>query len=148
VWYPEAAWTSNDRCHCWGRIPIIEHIPGHDLDRFKPALDTGSDSSAVNKDLESHTIHIKMTVFCISLRAQDCGTSSSEPCRSQWSRGLNHELSSLSRTLGSWVQIPLKAWMSMFVCSVFMLLCVWVVSLRWADPPSKESYRLCIGLRK
>jgi hypothetical protein len=38
--------------------------------------------------------------------------------RSQWPRGLRHELSSLPRTLGSWVRIPLKAWMSVCVYSV------------------------------
>jgi hypothetical protein len=32
-----------------------------------------------------------------------------------------YELSSLSRTLGSWVQIPPKAWMSVCVYSVFVL---------------------------
>jgi hypothetical protein len=31
---------------------------------------------------------------------------------------------SLSRTLGSWVRIPLKAWMFVFVYSVFVLSCV------------------------
>jgi hypothetical protein len=44
-------------------------------------------------------------------------------CPSQWPRGLRHELSSLARTLGSWVRIPLKAWMSMYVYSVFVLFC-------------------------
>jgi hypothetical protein len=39
--------------------------------------------------------------------------------RSQWPRSLRHELSLPARTLGSWVRIPLKAWMS--VCVV---LCV------------------------
>jgi hypothetical protein len=39
--------------------------------------------------------------------------------RLQWPRGLWHELSSLPRTLGSWVRIPLKAWMS-----VAFILCV------------------------
>jgi hypothetical protein len=34
---------------------------------------------------------------------------------------LRHELSSLARTLGSWVPIPLKAWMSVCVYSVFVL---------------------------
>jgi hypothetical protein len=34
-----------------------------------------------------------------------------------------------------------------FVYSVFVLFCVYVEALRWADPPSEESYRLCIGLR-
>jgi hypothetical protein len=44
--------------------------------------------------------------------------------RSQWPRGLRHELSSLARTLGSGVRIPLKAWMSVFVYSVYVVLCV------------------------
>jgi hypothetical protein len=34
--------------------------------------------------------------------------------RSQWPRGLRHELSSLAETLGSWIPIQLHA--SMFVC--------------------------------
>jgi hypothetical protein len=57
-----------------------------------------------------------------------------------------HEPSSPSRTLGWWVRIPLDAWMPVYVYSVFMF-CVQVAALRRADPPSKESYRLCIGLR-
>jgi hypothetical protein len=67
--------------------------------------------------------------------------------RSQWPRGLRHELSSLSRTLGSWVRIPLKAWMSVCIYSVFVLSCVHVVALATGWSPSKESYRLCIGSR-
>jgi hypothetical protein len=67
--------------------------------------------------------------------------------RSQWPRGLRHEPSTPARTLGSWVRIPLKAWMSVCFYSVFMLFCVQVAALRRAYPPSKESYRLCIGLR-
>jgi hypothetical protein len=39
--------------------------------------------------------------------------------RSQWTPSLRHELSSLARTLGSWVRIPLKAWVSAFI----MCLC-------------------------
>jgi hypothetical protein len=42
-------------------------------------------------------------------------------CRSQWPRSLGHELSSPARTLASWVRIPLEAWMSMCVYSVFVL---------------------------
>jgi hypothetical protein len=33
------------------------------------------------------------------------------------------------------------------VYSVFVLSCVEVAALRRADPPSNESYWLCIGLR-
>jgi hypothetical protein len=60
--------------------------------------------------------------------------------RSQWPRSLRKEMSSLARTLGSWDQIALKAWMFAFTVS----LCCSVqaaASLR-ADPPSTESYRL------
>jgi hypothetical protein len=63
---------------------------------------------------------------------------------SQWPRGLRHEMSSLVRTLGSWVRIPLKGWMSVCVYSVFMLSCVSVAAFRRADHSSKESYRMCI----
>jgi hypothetical protein len=36
-------------------------------------------------------------------------------------RGLRHEMFSLARTLESWVRIPLTAWMSICVYSVFVL---------------------------
>jgi hypothetical protein len=49
-----------------------------------------------------------------------------------------HELPLLARTLGSWVQILFKSWMSVFVLS-----CVHAAALRWADHSFKESYRLC-----
>jgi hypothetical protein len=67
--------------------------------------------------------------------------------RSQWARGLRHELSSLAQTLGSWLRFPLKSWMSMCVYSVFVLFCVQVAALRRAHSASKESYRLCKILR-
>jgi hypothetical protein len=56
--------------------------------------------------------------------------------------GLRHELSSLARTLGMWVRIPLKAWMSVYIYSVSVVLCVGSgLPTGWS--PSKESYRLC-----
>jgi hypothetical protein len=58
---------------------------------------------------------------------------------SQWPSNLRHELSSPAQILGSCVLIPL-VWMSVCVYSGFVLFCVYVA----ADPPSKESYRLCI----
>jgi hypothetical protein len=60
-------------------------------------------------------------------------------------RCLKHELSSLARTLELWVRIPLKAWMSVCVYSLFVLSCVQVAALRRADPSSKKSYLVCIG---
>jgi hypothetical protein len=47
-----------------------------------------------------------------------------------------------------WTRIPFEAQMSVFVYSVYVMSCVQVVALRRADPPPKESCRLCIGLRK
>jgi hypothetical protein len=44
--------------------------------------------------------------------------------RSQRPHRLIHEMSSLTWMLGSWVQIPLKAWMFICVYSVFVLSCV------------------------
>jgi hypothetical protein len=67
--------------------------------------------------------------------------------RSQWPNCVRLELSSFVRTLGSWVRIAIKVRMSVCVYCVFVFFCVCVQILRRADPPSKESYRLCIGLR-
>jgi hypothetical protein len=47
-----------------------------------------------------------------------------ESGRSQWPRSLRHELLSFAPTLGLWVRIPLKAWMSVCVYSVFVFFCV------------------------
>jgi hypothetical protein len=82
--------------------------------------------------------------------------------------------SSPARTLGSWVRIPLQSWMSVLGSSLAtgwspvqgvpptvldlqtevkrsVLRCptriLQVGATERADPPSKESYRLCIGLR-
>jgi hypothetical protein len=38
-----------------------------------------------------------------------------------WPRGLRHELSSLARTLRSWVRIPFKAWMSLLYAFILCL---------------------------
>jgi hypothetical protein len=43
--------------------------------------------------------------------------------RSRWLRCLRHELSSPSRTLGSWVRIQLEAWKFVYVYSVCVVLC-------------------------
>jgi hypothetical protein len=44
--------------------------------------------------------------------------------QSQWPRHLRHELSLPTETLGSWVWIPLEAWMFVWIYSVFVLSCV------------------------
>jgi hypothetical protein len=75
------------------------------------------------------------------------GNGEAVTCRSEWPRCLRNEPSSFARTLGPWVWIPLKAWMSVCVYSVFVLFCMQPAALRRADPSSKESYRQYIGLR-
>jgi hypothetical protein len=41
-------------------------------------------------------------------------------CRSHWPRDLRHEMSSLPQTLWAWVRIPLEAWVSVCVFSVYV----------------------------
>jgi hypothetical protein len=50
--------------------------------------------------------------------------------------GLRHKMPSPAQTLGSWIRIPLEAWMFVSVSSVFVLSCIGA-ALRQADPPSK-----------
>jgi hypothetical protein len=63
--------------------------------------------SRISRFFVSKSIEIKFGKFLLS--------------RSHWLRSLRRELSSLTRTLGSWVGIPLKAWM--FVCAFILCLC-------------------------
>jgi hypothetical protein len=58
-------------------------------------------------------------------------------------RGLRHELFSPAQTLGSWVRIPLEAWMYVCIYSVCPVLCE-ARGLATGWSPSKDSYRLCI----
>jgi hypothetical protein len=92
-----------------------------------------------------HVLNIRLCVhffFKISVFV----FSNNQFCRSQWPRGLRHELPSLALKLGSWVRIPLKTWLSVYVFSVFVF-CVYAAVLRWTDPPSKKTYRLCTRSR-
>jgi hypothetical protein len=68
------------------------------------------------------TPEIPVTIYKIILR--DFPESNDLHSRSQLPRGLRHQLSSLARTLGSWVRISLKALMSVCVYSVCVVLCV------------------------
>jgi hypothetical protein len=73
-------------------------------------------------------------------------TTSGPRCRSQRSRSLRYELSSLARTLGSWVQIPLKAWISVCVYSVFVFSCV-DNGLATGSSPVQGVLPIVLGLR-
>jgi hypothetical protein len=65
---------------------------------------------------EDHTKH--MNTFS-GVNAELCLLKQVAPITG--ARGLRHELSSLALTLGSWVRIPLEAWMSVCVYYVFVL---------------------------
>jgi hypothetical protein len=45
-------------------------------------------------------------------------------CRSQLPRCIRHEMSLPVRTMGSWVRIPLKAWLSLCLSFVSVLPCI------------------------
>jgi hypothetical protein len=66
--------------------------------------------------------------------------------QSQWPCGLRHELFSLARTLGSWVWISLKAWMSVLCEFILFFLCVGC-SLVMGWSPVQGVLLLCIGSR-
>jgi hypothetical protein len=59
------------------------------------------------------TLHYTLLLDFIRSTSRHRGT--------QWQRGLGHELSSPARALGSWVQIALKAWMSVYVYFVCVM---------------------------
>jgi hypothetical protein len=56
-------------------------------------------------------------------------------CRSQWSRGLEHVLSSAAPTLGSWVRIPFGIWIHFWV--LLWLCCPEI--LRTVDFPLRDN---------
>jgi hypothetical protein len=74
----------------------------------------------------SRTLHLDHAVPCvidliisnIFFHIKQCTSRSQRP------HDLRHEPSSPARTVGSWIRIPLNAWMSLCVYSVFVLSCV------------------------
>jgi hypothetical protein len=84
---------------------------------------------------------IRCTFFASATSSKYWDSSKSKQ-RSQWPRGLEHEPSSLARTLGSYLTQVMDVCI-VCVYSVLVLSCVQVAALRRADPSSKESYRLC-----
>jgi hypothetical protein len=144
VWFRTDLW-SNGSMWRFGRLPEKDwdepfQVSLHTRQRKKKEL------TFVHIPTPALDWHIPVNTLLGSWRGnrqQQTVESDLRTCRSQWPRGLRHELSSPAQTLGSWVRIPLEAWMSGCVYSVFVLFCVQVAALRRADPPSKESYRLC-----
>jgi hypothetical protein len=111
----------------WTHLPKVPHISGRLSERqtYSPLTWT-AEENPLRRKKQAFFLHYLLS-FILRRR------------RSQWPRGLRHELSSPAQTLGSWVRIPLEAWMSVCIYTVFVLSCVQVAG---ADPPSKESYRL------
>jgi hypothetical protein len=58
------------------------------------------------------------------------------------------KLSSHAPTLGSWVRVPLEAWISVSVYSVLVLSHVCTEAVRRADTSPKKSYGQCVEIRK
>jgi hypothetical protein len=104
-------------------------------------------SCRLTSESSSHLRRI-YNLFSSTAHGNSCKILFCEPevCRSQWPRRLRHELSSPAQTLGSWVRILLDhGCLYAFILSV--LSCLLIAALRRADPPSKDSYRLCKRLR-
>jgi hypothetical protein len=80
--------------------------------------DTDGSEIDINIDRRNRTSIFAMgTVKALSNELQVLLLTS----RLQRPLGVRHELSSLARMLGPWVRIPLEAWMSVCVYSVFVL---------------------------
>jgi hypothetical protein len=92
-------------------------------------------------------VHLIQPVWSRTSNAFHASHRTHRRARFHLGHGVRHEPSSPARTLGSWIRISLEAWMSVCVYSVFVLFCVQVATLRRVDPPSREYYRLCMGLR-
>jgi hypothetical protein len=71
-----------------------------------------------------HVPGIYLTTSTRVTNEKEFGRTIEKACRSQYPLGLRHELSSLARTLGSWVRIPLKEWMSV-LCAFILCSAVW-----------------------
>jgi hypothetical protein len=95
---------------------------------------------------QSVQLRVHCLDFCFGGRVLLYDTESIR--RSQWPRGLRHELSSPARTLGSWVRIPPKARMSACVYSVSALSVRKKRPYNGLTPRSKESYRRCKKIKK
>jgi hypothetical protein len=63
-----------------------------------------------------HTCFPQVLLFVKLLKSNLC-----VHCRPKWPHGVRREITSLARTLGSWVRITLEAWMSICVYSAFVL---------------------------
>jgi hypothetical protein len=92
-----------------------------------------SNSSQLRRNWDSSTLALASKIRS----RRDCGLGDWNICsltypqcrrytgRSQWPRGLRHKPSSPARTLGSWVRIPLGAWMfDVRLFCVCVVLCV------------------------
>jgi hypothetical protein len=107
---------------------IMYHVTReHFIYRKNTSTEQASDAKSMHMHISLNCMHSTLifTVSCrhwTHIKKNSCHMVMTR--RSQWPRGLRHELSSLARTLGSCVRVPLEAWMSVCVYSVFVLFCM------------------------
>jgi hypothetical protein len=99
---PDIIWIKSQPLHCESFV-ILHSLETYHLTLYKYSL-------ATDCILKSPTKIINTSYYSSRW--------------SQWLHSLRHEMSLPAGTLGSWVWIPLKAWMSVCICSVFFLSCV------------------------
>jgi hypothetical protein len=76
-------------------------------------------------------LHLSVNVGFYCASATEIKVSVRYPTADHSGRAV-YELSSLARTLGSWIRIPLKAWLSVF-CAFILCLCCSVCRQRSCD---------------
>jgi hypothetical protein len=133
------------------------NVPGVDFEilvwvsGFCPSFPGGLKSHvelwSVNGRFGVTSVHTRSTLRSLHSHCCESPRSCIFSSRSQWPHGLRREPFSPTRTLGSWVRIPLETCVSLCVYSVFVLSYVRAAALRRPDPPSNKSHRFCIGLR-
>jgi hypothetical protein len=120
--------TSNRPDRLWGPLNLLSN-------GYRGALSPGGKAVGVGVKLTIHLQLVPRSRKCGSIRPvlNSLSTGTVLPMyiyiysQSQLPRGLKHERSSLARTLGSWVRIPLRAWMfgmCMRLFYVCVVLCV------------------------
>jgi hypothetical protein len=92
--------------------------PLYNMGRASVSFDSSTGYALASERLYASLIYFRRFERCVG--------------QTQWQCGLRHELILLGRTLGSWVRIPLRAWL-FSVCVVCAFLCVCVQVERPCD---------------
>jgi hypothetical protein len=86
-----------------------------------PVKVTASSCILHSRSFSAYCSAPKMEASCSIETSVEYGRTTWCYGRSQWPRGLRHELSSLARKLGSRVRIPFEAFILCLCCSVYRL---------------------------